>query len=384
MNKLVYLTYPVMLAILLIGSKFSRKNEWNEDFMSLEQSKYIQGYFAICIMLHHIGQETCASWQTYPLIPGLEFFVPIGHLLVAVFFMYSGFGLYKSYKAKNEYLNGFLRKRALPVLLAFLYSNWIFFIARIVMKEKMNGWKIFCYITGFGLPNIYAWFALILPLFYLIFYISFKVFKTDRARLTGVIVGVTIYTTIGTFIDHNDYWMQGEWWYNCVHLFWIGMLFAKYETKLTEHLKKHYSIYTVLAWVGTFLYYIVSEFCMAGFSYYGENNHSLSRLTIVGNRWICLWSQMLLCVCFVAVVLLLNMKIKFGNKLLGFMGGITLEFYLIHGLFLEFFSYKFCGIVPSITRIKNVALLIVIVFALSIPASLLFKKLINISKLKKE
>ena len=145
-------------------------------------------------------------------------------------------------------------------------------------------------------------------------------------------------------------------------------------------MKRHYKLYTILAWLGTGLFYIVSEFCMAGFSYYGENNPSFSRLIIVGNRWICLCSQMVLCVCFVAAVLLLNMKLKLGNKLLGFMGGITLEFYLIHGLFLEFFSYKFCGIVPSITRIKNVALLIVIVFVLSIPASLGFKKLINVSK----
>ena len=58
-----------------------------------------------------------------------------------------------------------------------------------------------------------------------------------------------------------------------------------------------------------------------------------------------------------------------------FMGTITLEFYLIHGLFLEFFLYRFCDIVPSITRITNVALLIVVVFVLSVPSALGLKKL---------
>ena len=170
MSKLVYLTYPAVLIILFAGSKWYKKGEWNEEFMSLEQTKYIQGFLAICIMLHHIGQETCAPWQNYKLLPGLEFFVPIGYLMVSMFFMFSGFGLYKSFSSKDNYLVGFFKKRMLPLILAFLFSNWIYFIARIIMHEKMNGWKIFCYITGYGLPNLYAWFALVMPLFYPFFY----------------------------------------------------------------------------------------------------------------------------------------------------------------------------------------------------------------------
>lgn len=382
MSKLVYLTYPAVLIILLFGAKGYKKGEWNEEFMSLKQTKYIQGFLAICIMLHHIGQETCASWQKYKLLPGLEFFVPIGYLLVAVFFMYSGFGLYKSYNSKPDYLTGFFKKRVLPIVLAFIFSNWIYFIARIIMHERMNGWKIFCYITGYGLPNLYAWFALIMPLFYLFFYLSFRYLKEDKTRITAIIILTFIYTFIGTCIDHNDYWMQGEWWYNCVHLFWIGILFAKYEKEITEKVKSKYILWAVVAVIGFIVSYILSEAFMAMFSYYGEYNRSLSHVQVVGNRWLCLIMQMLACVFFVAIVLLFNMKVKIGNRLLGFMGGITLEFYLIHGLFLEFFSYKFCGIVPSITRIKNVALLIVIVFALSIPASLGFKKLIYIGNSK--
>ena len=69
------------------------------------------------------------------------------------------------------------------------------------------------------------------------------------------------------------------------------------------------------------------------------------------------------------------MKLKIGNRFLEFMGTITLEFYLIHGLFLELFAYRFCDIVPSITRIENVAVLIIVVFALSVPAAVGLKKL---------
>jgi len=382
MDKLVYLTYPVMLAILLVGAKWSRKGEWNDEFMTLSQTKYIQGFLTLVIMLHHIGQETCASWQPYPLIPGLEFFVPIGYLCVAMFFMCSGFGLYKSFKSKENYLKGFFGKRVLPLILAFLFSNWIFFIARIIMKEKINGWKVFCYISGWGMPNIYAWFAIAMPLFYLFFYISFKVFKNDGLRLLGVVIGTFIYTFIGTYVDHNDYWMRGEWWYNSVHFFWIGILFAMYEKKIVAVIKKYYIPFLIASVIGAYVTFIVAEVFTGVFSYYGEYNPSLSRAMIVANRWKCLGMQMLACVFFVAAVLIINMKLKVGNKFLGFMGTITLEFYLLHGLVLEFFSFQFCEIVPSITRIKNVALLIVIVFVVSVPLSLGFKKLIYIGQKK--
>ena len=68
------------------------------------------------------------------------------------------------------------------------------------------------------------------------------------------------------------------------------------------------------------------------------------------------------------------MKVRFGNRFLAFMGGMTLEFYLIHGLFLELFSYNFAGVAPSIYRITNVPLLLLVVFLPSLLAATSLKK----------
>lgn len=375
MDKLVYLTYPALLVLLAVGAKWYRKDQWNEEFMTLKQTKYLQGFITICIMLHHVGQETCADWQTYPLIPGLEFFVPIGYFFVAVFLMCSGFGLYKSYQSKPDYLNGFFRKRVLPLIVAFYTTGLLFFFARILMHEEMNGWSIFSYVSGLGLPNPYAWYVVALPYFYLCFYLSFRFLKKDWMKISGTVLGVLLYTLLGTWIDHNNYWMRGEWWYNSVHLFWIGMLFAHYEKQIVENIKKHYLVYLIVAVAVTYACFDLSLTAKNVYSYYGEYNPSLSHLMVVRNRWICLIAEMLASAGFVASVLLLNMKLRIGNRVLEFMGTITLEFYLIHGLFLEFFSYQFCDIVPSITRITNVALLIVVVFVLSVPSALGLKKL---------
>lgn len=377
MDKLVYLTYPLMLVLLLAGAKWSKSGTWNEEFMTLKQTKYIQGFMAICIMLHHIGQETCASWQTYPLFPGLELFVPIGYFFVGVFMMCSGYGLYKSYKAKPDYLKGFFGKRVLPLLLAFYSTGLLFFVVRIIMKEKMNGWKLFCYISGWGLPNPYAWFVVAMPFFYLCFYLSFRFLKQDWMKIAGTITGVFGYTLLGTCINHNNYWMRGEWWYNCVHLFWIGILFACFEKPIIEKVKKNYAMYLLMAVIATIFFFNLSRVASGIFSYYGENVPGLSFIEVVRNRWICLITEMLASLGFVISVLLLNLKLKIGNRFLELMGTITLEFYMIHGLFLELFSFRFCDCVPSITRITNVALLIVVVFVPSLISALGLKKVIT-------
>ena len=380
MQYLVYLTYPALVLLLLVGAKWNKKGSWNEEFMSLDQTKVLQGFFAICIMLHHIGQETCAPWQTYKLYPGLEPFVSIGYLFVSLFMLCSGFGLYKSYKQKENYLKGFIGKRILPLIIAFYTTGLLFFAARLLLKEKMNGWKIFCYISGWGLPNLYAWFVVAMPFFYLCFYLCFRFFKWEWLKITGTMAGVFLYTFLGTWVNHNNYWMRGEWWYNSVHLFWIGILFAKYEKPITEWVKKYYILCFVVLLLGALIAFPFSEYVTGVVSYYGEYNPFISHAVVVKNRWICLASQMLASSCFVFFVLVLNLKLKIGNRFLRFMGTVTLEFYLIHGLFLELFSYRFGDStdIHSIVRITNVALLIVVVFVLSVPAAIGVKKLDNL------
>lgn len=387
MDKLVYLTYPIMILVLLIGAKWYRKGQWNESFMSIEQSKLWQGYFALCIMLHHVSQETCASWQSFPLIPGLELFVEIGYFCVAMFIMCSGYGLYKSYQAKPNYLKGFFTRRILPLIIAFYSTGLIFFLARVLMKEEMNGWKIFCYISGWGLPNPNAWFVVAMPYFYACFYLAFRFGKTEGMKIAGTILGVAIYTVIGACVNHNDYWMRGEWWYNSVHLFWIGILFARYEAKLLAFFKKHYYLYLVLAAAATYGFFQLSMYFKSVYGYYGELNPSLSQGMVIRNRFITLSAEMLASLAFVLTVLILSMKLKINNRILAFMGTITLEFYLIHGLFLELFAYSFCDVVPSIVRITNVFLLIIVVLVPSILSALFLKwlhgKVLHLSQSRK-
>lgn len=371
-KQLIYSVYVILPILLLFKAKISKKGEWNDAF-SLDQSKAFQGFLAVCIMLHHIGQKTCASWLFPPtrIVHGLDLFVPIGYLLVSFFLFFNGYGAYKSFHSKPNYLNGFVKRRILPVVLALYSTTLIFFVARLLVGEKMDLKGALLYLTSVKLCNPNTWYVIVLPFFYLAFYLAFKFIKNDHLAVTAVCLFVGGYMLLGTRIDHNDYLICGQWWWNCVHMFPIGIVFAKYEKKIIPHLQKYYPIYLVVAVLALYPLYQLSCYASNVFSYYGENFFAPDK---VFRRRMTLLSEMLVCIDFVFVCLLPGMKIKIGNKFLRFMGTITLEFYLIHGLFVELCDHTFAGGVPSPFPIKNVFLYVIVVFVCGVPSAILLKK----------
>lgn len=381
MDKLVYIFYPILLIVLFWGAKFFGKNSWNDECFSLSQTKALQGFSALCIMFHHIGQKTCAPWL-FPqyIVHGLDVFVPTGYLFVGIFLFCSGYGLYKSFKSKPDYLKGFFKRRILPIIIAFYSTGIIFLIVRYCMGEKISGSQFIYYITGLQLSNPNAWFVIALPIFYLGFYLGFRFCKNEKLALFIPCLVVFVYVLIGTIVDHNNWWMRGQWWYNTAHFFIIGLFFARYEKAVIERIKRHYVLYVLIALISIFVFYNISEYTLAHVSYYGEDFNAKFKVL---RRWICLFSEIASSCSFVFFVFMLGLKIKIGNKLLAFMGTITMEFYLIHGLFIELFGYSFLDIRPSIYYIRNVALLVIIVVACSIPSALLLKRLNHLVKVKK-
>lgn len=370
------LVYAMLATLLFFGAKGYGRKQWNDGFLSLEQMKMLQGYMAVCIMFHHMAQKTCAPWHPAKyIVHGLDIYVDLGYFFVGVFLFCSGYGLFKSYKTKENYLKGFVKSRILPIVIAFYASEWIYLILRVLMGEKMDVWQVVYYFTGVQLANYYGWYVIAVPIFYLIFYLAFKFCKKDGWALFMTTIGILLYTWIGTYVDHNDWWMKGEWWYNTAHLFVLGLLFARFEKTIVAHVKKYYWIYLVLMFVGIFAFFKFSVYAQNVWSYYGENfkaDHKVLR------RWGCLFSQMLTSSSFVFFVFLAMMKIKIGNKALQFFGGITLELYLIHGIFVELFGYNFLDVTESLHYIKNVPLYVLVVVVCAIPATLLFKQLLKL------
>ena len=371
----MYLFYFFLALTLFFGAKGAGRGNWNEEYTSLKQTKVLQGITALGIALHHMGQKTCAPWheRTY-IVHGLDPFVPIGYVLVGVFLFCSGLGLYRSFRTKPDYLGkGFIRRRILPIVIAFYLSEWIFTGIRLLMGQKMNAGQILLSMSGLRLANPNAWYLVVIPFFYLAFWAAFRVCKKHEGlAIFWVFVFTLGYTVLGAFIDHNDWWMQGEWWYNSIILFPLGLLFGKFEKPVTRFFRRGYWLWLVLFLAAFLLLLQKSEWVINNrWGYYGEWGDRLKvehRLMSAGFQWA-------VAACYVAFCFLLTMKVQLGNKILVWLGGVTLEFYLMHGAFVELFGFNFMDFTKSLVYIKNVPLYIVAVLACSVPAALLFRLL---------
>jgi len=356
MQNLVYVYYILLIAILAFGIKIYGKKQWNPSFLTLKQTKALQGFSVCCIMLHHIAQKTCAPWvPSEYVVPGLEPFLDIGYLLVSIFFFCSGYGLYKSNKEKDCYLKTFLGKRLLLIIIALFITNMIYIYIQMWQGVNFAIIPIPFTIGGAILPNKYSWYIYTMILFYIAFYFSFRYCKSERNAMIWIFVVTIIY------IAHCDWWMFGDWWYNTVILFGIGLLFAKYENRIISIMKKRYISFIIVGLLFTSIFFVLGIHTQDILNTWNQDYHYAFM------RWTHVISQMIASIAFLWTLLLIMMKVNIGNRFLNAMGTITLEFYLIHGLFVECFSYCFVEKGNnSIFYLQNVALMVLVVFVLSL------------------
>ena len=360
--------------MLLYGSSVFGKGQWNDGFLSLSQSKALQGMCVLLIVFHHISQKIYVRQDLPQLIThSLDPFVNAGFLLTAVFFFFNGYGLYKSYTTKSGYLDHFLSKRLSAPLVAYYVTGLIFFALRLGLGEKIGKKLIILYLSGLVHCSPYSWYIVILILFYVVFYLVFKRAKDASSATVIFSVIVLAYMILGLFIPRNSYILRGEWWYNSVFMMPLGMFFAGSEDRIISHVKRNYGKYLAVHLVLVFPVFKLSELVIQRFGYF---NDSIPYGTMC--KAISLLSHMLCVYMFVALILLVSMKVKIGNRVLAFLGKYTLEIYLIHGILVEVFDHDFVGFAPSPIPVSSPFLYILCVIIATLPVSLLLKKVENL------
>lgn len=319
--------------------------------MSVKKSKNILGLFSILIMMHHLGQKTSAAWV--PAIVrqhGLEVFVPIGYLLVSFFFFCSGYGLIKSMRTKEDYFKGFLVKRLNRVLMAFIITEVIYLIVRIVND-----------VTELPL-NPYSWFNYTIIILYIGFFLIYC--KENKSSFLLMAVWILAYSVICYIL------IKGNWWMNATPVFLFGIYIADHEDKIKKKIPM--IIVSGVIFVVTFVL--------------AENRDAIYRAMRISDYGIIniatIILQIVACSCFSLVIYLLaslkpdSEKENVISKFLSFYGSMTLEFYLIHGLFVQMFGHHFMNdSTAPIYYIKNVFVYVIVVFALATASAFVLKKI---------
>ncbi len=352
----VWILAGAMVILLLAGSKVNKKLDWQEEPFALDTSKCIQGFAAVAIIIHHLTQNIGPSAGP------LAFMSECGVLFVGIFFFFSGYGLYTSLKTKKDYLKSFLKKRYVTILVPFYMCIFVFVIAACIGGMKFEGWEIPAVLSGWSLLNSHMWYIVEIAILYLVFFALYSLIKNRTVAtvlMSAFVLGMMYFSLQ---LAHGDdyscpYWFMGEWWYNSSLLFIVGIIVSKHADGLRKIARK---IYWVLVPVLGFLVWFLGKktfFMLQTVSYWSEEPGGDPAIM---DKLKCLSVQLPWILCFVLLLLLIMMKVRFGNPVLKFLGSISLELYLSHNLFLTGLQEG------SIFRVKSASMYMILTILMAI------------------
>ena len=314
------------------------------DYLSNKSTKSLKGLLALLIIFHHISQKITTG-------ENFSNFEYMGRYVVALFFFLSGYGLYFQYSNNVTYMENFLKKRFVRIFIPFFVFIVIYVIYRVTLGEVVNVdfflsfWKDHSNIIYNG------WFINSIIVLYVIFYVSFV--RKDSKISVFVLIALTL-----VYIFWKVYQDHGDWEYVSIMAFLLGVFWMKNRVSIDKFIEKNYFVCLISL---SILMYIFQNYDIVmkkidvtnKYVYYG----------IVGN---------LCTMIFVVYFLLLTNKLNFSNKYLDFLGDISFEIYMIHGLVMHYLGKFFVS-----SDVNDVLYTIVVLFV-SIVSAYYIKKLIII------
>lgn len=330
----------IILLLCIIPNKFYLK-EYNDDYLSKENTSSIKGIFILLIFFSH--SLSYVSYNEYSFIIN-KFVLIFGQLVVTMFLFYSGYGIFESYKNKGkEYIHNFPKKRILKTLINFDLVVILYLILYFIINKNIPiKQTIFSFIGWDSLGNS-NWYIFDILVLYGISYFSFKIFNNKKYIL------IFNWTLSILFILFLMLYKQ-DWWYNTILCFPFGMTYSYFKDKINIILKdnKKYLIIILLTIISTYI---------------------LRRYSNINNFYYEIYA-----ILFSLFVVLLSRKIIFKNKILKFFGDNLFWIYILQ---------RFPMIILSNYFQFNSYLFFVISFISTIILTILIKQFISLIDLKK-
>ena len=291
----------IVLLVIFAGTKIAPKGTYNENYLSLKNTNALRGMCALIVAMQH----TCAYQHDEWTAP----FLYIGFLCTSIFFFLSGYGLMYGVDNKRRYLKNFLKKRLLTVLLPYLFANVIYLCIRQLLGLEISLTE-FLKLYQKGEPYVsFSWFIISIMYFYVMFYVVFNIF-TKNIAVFLMIPGSVLYMYLVKAIGFDYHW------YTTAFCFSGGVIWYRYRDTLTTVARKQ-GVLKIVLMISITLALLFATFKNIYFYIAGSNITAL---------------------CFQIVMMLLMQKIRIHNFVLEYLGKVSFEFYILHGIVIKIFN----------------------------------------------
>lgn len=304
-------------------------------YLSKEYTNSLKGICAILVVIHHIYQYIGLS-SNYLIIIVLQL---IGFLSVAIFFFLSGYGLMYS-SNKKDYIKNFFIKKILPFyLFCILLINLYCFVTLLLEKEYSPQKLIQSFFFGSTIITN-GWYLQAILVIYILYFIIFKLIKSDKKRILAFGICIAIYCLICHFIG------LGINWYQTIPCVVLGMIVCKNKDRLDKCLNKNSWLIFIFSTVLFILSYAIS---------------AVTNIAVFFNM---LYSLFFVFAMVAFSYIICNTKL-ISNRLTSLCGDYSLEIYVSHGFFLKLYKLKY---------ITNPVVFIFIVIIGTVVVSFILKK----------
>lgn len=218
------LVYVILPVIFLLGC---RKKD-DTEILERNSTDNLKGFLVLYVAIHHYVQKIVNPGYLYPLNH-------VGFICVSFFFLMSGYGLALSFEKRGN-LQGFFKKRVLRLYFPFVISN---ILVGVLHNITINtGYSIAnILISSVTMRTVYSgvilWYVFVQVLMYIVFYISFRFFKNKAIRIVAICILSCIYICLAVYTG------QGEWRYNTVLCFSVGIIIATYKEQIKNILIRY-------------------------------------------------------------------------------------------------------------------------------------------------
>ena len=306
---MLYMILLIATFIIIISSLRITQN-YNDNYISIETTKCEKGMAAILIVFHHISQNI--EINKYCMIMRY-----IGFIMVAVFFFCSGYGLAYGVEKKSNYLQNFFRKRILSVLIPY----WMIYTVMIIYDTcKGKYFTPIEYILSFigGEQVTGSWFVPSILILYCIFWGVFTVIKNNYWCSVGLlVVAIVIYMFICSYMGLITSYTAS------VSAFVLGVVWIRIKDIVIPWIRKNYFVKLILI---SLIFGIVFS------------GRLLLALKGFDNEIVHVVLRNLASAFFIMWLIVITQKVRFKGYVLPWLGEISYELYLVHGVLVVILS----------------------------------------------
>lgn len=319
-NLIMVCLVTFLATVLIVGAK----KQSDGQFFDKDNTNALRGFWCLVVVLVHIPLSYQNRIQDM-----IGSFTYIG---VTFFFMTSAYGLKVQIGNTPEKIDVFWRKRLPKLLIPCIIVN----LFRLSLKMLMGG--EFQLIELVKINDWIVW----LMICYFFFWIVYKIFNCKDYLVTSLVIGFSL------FMYWKKDYIHGPTWCPEVIGFVYGIFLYRVKNKFLDAINKKWTIKSAILCVAAGL---------AGIGY-------LQFKTV--QFWGDYFLKVLLGFLIIVFVLSINVKVSIGNRVSNYLGNISFEVYLVHGLTFD--------IIQKIKPDMSSGLFILISLILTIAFSSVIKK----------